>query len=246
MISEVNIEFLTGIFTIDVLECDIQTVLHLKQEIFRQKRIALHLQILFHDKTALNDDNQKLTSINPWLTESSITISLIAKQPKLVTLRLKVIFLKSHPIDVEVLETDTVETLKKIVHERTRYPIKILTVDCIGGKDIPDNYPIWACNFPSNFQHKEVRIDRKILILVKDGDIVRRQDYCLGDYNIETLNDIRLLLQRYYGHRGVVRMLPKDGYSLVTNTKEIRDEEFLFEVIEKNARNQNRPLCVLF
>lgn len=241
MLKEVNVKFLTGIFTIDVLKYEIRTVMHLKQEIFRERGIALHLQTLFHNQTELNDDKQELTSIEPMLTKTSITVSLIAKQPKQITLQLKITFIKFPPFDVEVLETDTIKRLKELVHERLPgYSIKILSVNCIGGKDLPDNYPIWACNFPRNFRCKEVEIDRKVLVLVKDGDVIRRQDQYVY-YHIQTLKDIQLVLQRQYGHRGVVRMSPKDTFSLDTDTEMIRDEEFLFEVIEKAAK----PHCIM-
>ena len=95
------------------------------------------------------------------------------KQAERITLHLIFSFLNER-LDIEIMETDTTNDLKETLHKRIGYPVKILSIDSKVDKDLPDHFPIWACN---DFKNDQVKVDRKILLLVKNDEKIVRKSY---------------------------------------------------------------------
>ena len=124
-IKQVNINFLTGQFTIDVITNKILALIEVKAYICHLKGIPPHLQVLYFDNVNLSDDT-KLITLNRSMNRDSIILTLV-KPAKEMELRLSGNIIKEQ-LTVKVLETDYINRLKDIVNEHTGIPSLLINI----------------------------------------------------------------------------------------------------------------------
>ena len=228
--KKVNIKFLTGEFSVDVLSGVKITLRDIKDEIFKTKGIP-HLKQLYHENVELSDDDDKLTFTNQLMTQNCITLNLLVKPAQKFKLYINANFLKEQ-MEIEILETSTILDLKKEISARSGIPSKIIV---ISRYDEGDSEPLWNCSF-HQFQYYVVDVWKKVIVHINNEGTVMRRDHNIQDLETETLAELHNSISlSYHGYCHSDVSLKNTGLKPEALLKDLGETELTFVV---NTRNR--------
>jgi len=224
-LKELNIKFLTGQFSFDVLSGKVNTIRDIKNEIFKTKGIAPHLQQLYHESIELTEDGNKSTFMNKaMMSQESVTLNLLIKPAQEVKLYVNANFLKEQ-IEIEILESATVLDLKESISAQSGIPPSLIVVG--GFIDEPDSEPIWRCSFTNNV----VQVHKRVVVYVDNNGVILRRDHFIRDLDTETVDTLHKDIADTYINYGLGNVIIKNtGLKSKTLLKDVGEQEIRFEV----------------
>uniref|UniRef100_A0A7M5X333 Ubiquitin-like domain-containing protein n=1 Tax=Clytia hemisphaerica TaxID=252671 RepID=A0A7M5X333_9CNID len=243
--KQVKINFLTGQFSIDLQGVPGFKVEDLKNAIYKVKGIAPHLQSLFDLKPGECElsDSMDLFLLNTWMLLESITLNLIIKPPKEVSVTLECVFHEGK-MEFNMKESDTIADIKQNIETITNVPKSFVligrsqnhyhTPTIFYGNDDP----IWSLMTKNN--SVSFHVTKKVLISINGDpstvDNAEISSHPIINYQEDTVQTIYGALQtEYKGYGLTLRFAKLPDISLKTKLKDIGERRIIF--ITKPPRN---------
>ena len=249
LLKFVNINFLTGQFTIDVLARDddlVKTIGELKGKIYEMKNILPHLQMLHYKEANMAEitDSMKLESLSNNRSES-ITFDLIVKPAQDINISFICPFYPNVKEALPVFkETDTFAHVKEEFSKLSGIPTGIIFLGSgyIIQKQFLDDEPLWNCS--KTLPDRMVIITKKVLLSIENlpEKTQEKREYVISRANVD--DDIRALQielshqwnRKHKTHDMTLSWRKVNHLTWETKLMDVNDERLVFYVRPKTSR----------